>query len=308
MIILIYGNDGYRVSQKTKEYTNIFQQKHGAGLGFKKFDLKEKSGFEDLKRFFETSPMFASKKLAVADNFFNNLNIEKLEEFLKKSDIVKSQESFLLISEAQVKDIKEKGKKLLDLVVKKAEQKQEYKSFKNFAEAKVWLKKEFKDFNIEDSALSLLFDAFGTDTWRLSSELKKLNSYKPNEKITKADVLEMSVLEAHSNIFEIFDSFFEKDKKKSLYNFEEAIHSGIEEGMLFNLLIDQIRTAVYLVLGREKELDCHPYKLQKIKAKLKNFKREQLLELYDELAEIDLAVKIGKLDYITAFERIILSI
>jgi DNA polymerase-3 subunit delta len=308
MIILIYGNDGYRVSQKTKEYINIFQQKHGAGLGFKKFDLKEKSGFEDLKRFFETSSMFASKKLAVVDNFFNNLNIEKLEEFLKKSDIVKSQESFLLISEAQVKDIKEKGKKLLDFVVKKAEQKQEYKSFKNFAEAKIWLKKEFKDFNIEDSALSLLFDAFGTDTWRLSSELKKLNSYKPNEKITKADVLEMSVLEAHSNIFEIFDSFFEKDKKKSLYNFEEAIHSGIEEGMLFNLLIDQIRTAVYLVLGREKELDCHPYKLQKIKAKLKNFKKEQLLELYDELAEIDLAVKTGKLDYITAFEKIILSI
>jgi DNA polymerase-3 subunit delta len=154
----------------------------------------------------------------------------------------------------------------------------------------------------------LLFDAFGTDTWRLSSELKKLNSYKPNEKINKADVLEMSVLEAHSNIFQIFDSFFEKDKKKALYNFEEAIHSGIEEGMLFNLLIDQIRTAVYLVLGREKELDCHPYKLQKIKAKLKNFKKEQLLELYDELAEIDLAVKTGKLDYITAFEKIILSI
>jgi DNA polymerase-3 subunit delta len=308
MIILIYGNDGYRVSQKTKEYINIFQQKHGAGLGFKKFDLKEKIGFEDLKRFFETSSMFASKKLAVVDNFFNNLNIEKIEEFLKKSDIVKSQESFLLISESQIKDIKEKGKKLLDFVVKKAEQKQEYKSFKNFTEAKTWLKKEFKDFNIEDSALSLLFDAFSTDTWRLASELKKLNSYKLSEKITKADVLEMSVLEAHSNIFQIFDSFFEKDKKKALYNFEEAIHSGIEEGMLFNLLIDQIRTAVYLVLGREKELDCHPYKLQKIKAKLKNFKKEQLLELYDELAEIDLAVKTGKLDYITAFEKIILSI
>jgi DNA polymerase-3 subunit delta len=308
MIILIYGNDGYRVSQKTKEYINIFQQKHGAGLGFKKFDLKEKSSFEDLKRFFETSSMFASKKLAVVDNFFDNLNVEKLEEFLKKSDIVRSQESFLLISEAQVKNIKEKGKKLLDLVVKKAEQKQEYKAFKNFAEAKIWLKKEFKDFNIDDSALSLLFDAFGTDTWRLSSELKKLNSYKPNEKITKTDVLEMSVLEAHSNIFEIFDSFFEKDKKRALYNFEEAIHSGIEEGMLFNLLIDQIRTAVYLVLGREKELDCHPYKLQKIKGKLKNFKKEQLLELYDELAEIDLAVKTGKLDYIVAFEKIILSI
>lgn len=308
MIILIYGNDGYRVSQKTKEYINIFQQKHGAGLGFKKFDLKEKSGFEDLKRFFETSSMFASKKLAVVDNFFNNLNIEKIEEFLKKSDIVKSQESFLLISEAQVKDIKEKGKKLLDWVVKKAEQKQEYKAFKNFSEAKIWLKKEFKDFNIEDSALSLLFNAFSTDTWRLASELKKLNSYKPNEKITKADVLEMSVLEAHSNIFQIFDSFFEKDKKKALYNFEEAIHSGIEDRMLFNLLIDQIRTAVYLVLGREKELDCHPYKLQKIKAKIKNFKKEQLLELYDELAEIDLAVKTGKLDYITAFEKIILEI
>jgi len=286
MIILIYGNDGYRVSQKTKEYIKIFQQKHGAGLGFKKFDLKEKSGFEDLKRFFETSSMFASKKLAVVDNFFNNLNIEKLEEFLKKSDIVKSQENFLLVFESQANELKEKGKKLLDWVIKKAEQKQEYKVFKNFQEAKNWLKKEFKDFNIEDSALSLLFDAFSADTWRLSNELKKLDAYKPNEKITKADVLEMSVLEAHPNIFQIFDRFFERDKKKAIYNFTEAINSGIDEAMLFNVFIDQVRTAVYLALGREKELGAHPYKLQKIREKLRNFKKEELLKLFDDLAEI----------------------
>ena len=308
MIILIYGNDAYRISQKTKEYIKIFQQKHGAGLGFKKFDLKEKSSFENLKRFFETSPMFACKKLAVVDNFFNNLNIEKLEEFLKKSDIVKSQESFLLISEIKVDEVKEKGKKLLDFVIKKSEQKQEYKAFKNFAEVKVWLKKEFKDFNIEDSALSLLFDAFSADTWRLANELKKLHSYKLNEKITKADVLEMSVLEAHPNIFQIFDKFFERDKKKAIYNFTEAINSGIDEAMLFNVFIDQVRTAVYLVLGREKELGAHPYKLQKIKEKLKNFKKEELLELFNGLAEIDLELKTGQIDYITAFEKLILDI
>ena len=70
MIIFIYGNDAYRVSQKIKEYIKIFQQKHGAGLGFQKFDLKEKSGFEEMKKFFEISSMFATKKLAVTDNFF----------------------------------------------------------------------------------------------------------------------------------------------------------------------------------------------------------------------------------------------
>ncbi|HPT40134.1 MAG TPA: hypothetical protein PLQ44_00815 [Candidatus Paceibacterota bacterium] len=308
MIILIYGNDGYRISQKTKEYIDVFQKKHGGFLGLRKFDLKDKDGFEELKKFFEISSMFASKKLAVVDNFFSGSNVEKLEEFLKKSDITKSQESFLLISEAHVNELKEKGKKLLDWVIKKAEQKQEYKTFKNFSEAKIWLKKEFKDFNIEDSALSLLFESFGSDTWRLANELKKIEAYKQDEKITKADVLEMSVLEAHPNIFQIFDSFFAQDKKKALYNFEEAINSGIDEGMLFNVFIDQIRTAVYLVLGREKELDCHPYKIQKIKSKLRNFKKDQLMELFDDLAEIDLGVKTGKMDYITAFEKIILSI
>ena len=308
MIILIYGNDGYRINQKTKEYINVFQKKHGGLLGLKKFDLKDKDGFDELKKFFEISSMFASKKLAVADNFFTASSVEKLEEFLKKSDITKSQESFLLISETHASELKEKGKKLLDWVIKKAEQKQEYKTFKNFSEAKVWLKKEFKDFNIEDSALSLLFESFGSDTWRLANELKKIGDYKQDEKITKNDVLEMSVLEAHPNIFQIFDSFFEQDKKKALYNFEEAVHSGVDEGMLFNVFIDQVRTAVYLVLGREKELDCHPYKIQKIKSKLRNFKREQLLGLFDDLAEIDLGVKTGKIDYITAFEKIILNL
>ncbi len=308
MIILIYGNDAYRISQKTKEYIKIFQQKHGAGLGFQKFNLKEKNGFEEMKKFFEISSMFAAKKLAVAENFFIGPNSEKLEEFLKKSDIVKSQESFLLISEIKVDELKEKSKKLLDWVIKKAEQKQEYKVFKNFNEAKVWLRKEFKDFNIEDSALSLLFDAFSADTWRLANELKKLDSYKLNEKITKADVLEMSVLEAHPNIFQIFDKFFERDKKKAIYNFTEAVNSGIDEAMLFNVFIDQVRTAVYLALGREKELGAHPYKLQKIREKLRNFKKEELLDLFNELAEIDLQLKTGQIDYITAFEKIILGI
>ena len=87
MIILIYGNDGYRINQKTKEYINVFQKKHGGLLGLKKFDLKDKDGFDELKKFFEISSMFASKKLAVADNFFTASSVEKLEEFLKKSDI-----------------------------------------------------------------------------------------------------------------------------------------------------------------------------------------------------------------------------
>lgn len=309
MIIFLYGPDDYRVSQKLKEIILEYQKKHGGILGCEKFDFKEKNAFDKMKNFFESAAMFSSKKLAVAENALSSSVGEELGELIKKSGLLNSPDNFLIIVEGDTSGLKEKSKKLLAVLKKKPVVSQEFKNFSSYSQAKPWLKKEAEKnhLNIEDSALAALFEAFAGDTWRLINELKKISLYQPEKKATKADVLEISVFEAHPNIFKIFDAFFERNRKKMIFCFEEAVRSGSDAGMIFNLFIGQLRVALLLALDQAKEVEAHPFVVQKIKLQLWKFEKEKLAELYDELASVDLAVKTGKIDYEAALEKIILN-
>lgn len=309
MLIFLYGSDNYRVSQKLKEIISQYQQKHGGFLSFEKFDLKEKGALGKMERFFESQGMFSDKKLAVLESLFQSSQLKDFEKFVKKSNLLLSEDSFLIIFEGEFEDLKDEKKKLFNWLKKKPVLSQEFKNFSSYFQAKSWLKKETEKnhLNIEDSVIEALFNAFGSDTWRLINELQKISLYQPEKKITKADVLEISVFEAHPNIFKIFDAFFEQNKKKMIFCFEEAIKSGLDAGMIFNLFVGQLRVAVLLTLGQSKEVGAHPFVVQKIKSQLWRFKKEKLSKLYDELANIDLAVKTGKIDYESALEKIILD-
>jgi len=78
--------------------------------------------------------------------------------------------------------------------------------------------------------------------------------------------------------------------------------------MIFNVFISQLRTAIYLVLGQQKELKVHPFVVRKIRSYLWRWEKEKLLKFYEELANLDLGIKTGKIDYETALERIIVKI
>jgi len=309
MLIFLYGSDNYRASQKLKEIISQYQQKHGGFLSFEKFDLKEKGALEKMERFFESQGMFSDKKLAVLESLFQSSQLKDFEKFLKKSNLLLSEDSFLIIFEGELEDLKDEKKKLFNWLKKKPVLSQEFKNFKNFREAKIWLKKEIAKFDIEieDEALEMLFNSFGADSWRLINELRKISLYQPDRKVTKADVLKISVLEAQPNIFKIFDAFFEQNKKKTLFCFKEALKSGLDAGLIFNLLIGQLRAAILLVLGQANEVEAHPFVVRKIKSQLWRFKKEKLLKFYEELAAIDLAVKTGKIDYESGLERLLIN-
>jgi len=309
MLIFLYGSDNYRASQKLKEIISQYQQKHGGFLSFEKFDLNEGKVFEEIKQFFGSSAMFGNKKLAVVENVFSSPFMESLEKFIKQSGLSASQDNFLIIFEGEVDKLKDKQKKVFNFLKKKPAIDQEFKKLTSYSEAKSWLKKEAEKIhlNIEEAALEALFSSFGADSWRLMNELRKISLYQPDRKTTKADVLKISVLEAQPNIFKIFDAFFEQNKKKTLLCFEEALKSGLDAGLIFNLLIGQLRAAILLILGQVNEVEAHPFVVRKIKSQLWRFKKEKLLKFYEELAAIDLAVKTGKIDYETALEQLIVN-
>lgn len=310
MLIFIYGSDDYRARQKLKEIIEEYRKKHGSFLGFGKFDFKDKNAEFDLKSFFETSGMFSVKKLAVAENIFSS-SFKNFEKFIKELGTIDSQDNFLVIFEGELKDLKEEKKKLLTFLKKKPIVVQEFSAFKNFIQAKAWLGAECQRLgikNIDIRALELLFNNFKDDSWRLVKELEKLSAYKFDDKITKDDVLALVNLENHPNVFAVLDAFFEQDKRRMIFNFHQAIKAEIDPALIFNMLINQIRALVYMFLGQQKEIELHPFVVRKIKSQLWRFKKEKVLALYDLLADLDLGIKTGKIDYEMAMERVIREI
>lgn len=310
MIIFIYGSDNYRATKKLHDIIEEFQKKHGAVLGVETFDLKNSNPLDDLKIFLESSPMFANKKLAIVKNVFTSPNIKNFEHIIKKQDLLNSKEDFLVIFEGDLAELKGDKKKLFTFLDKKPVLVQIFSAFKSFNQAKKWLGLEAKnlELNIDDSALEFLFNSFSQDSWRLIKEMEKLALYKYGSRVIKADVLALCNIDINPNVFKIFDSFFEQNKRKALLYFLEAIKSGIDAGLIFNMLVGQLRVALYITSGQQKELDAHPFVVRKIHSQLWRFKKEKIVKLYGELARVDLAVKRGKLDYELAMERILSNI
>lgn len=311
MIIFIYGADSYRAKQKLNDIIDEFQKKHGGSLGLAKFDCKEKEIVSDLKSFFETSGMFSVKKLAILENIFASIQVRNLEKLIKDLEIADSQDNFLVIFDGELDALKEDKKKLFTLLNKKPNIVQEFSFFKNYSQAKPWLRSECVKLGIkeiDEKALEALFSNFNKDHWRLIKELEKLSLYKLSGKITKDDVALICAPEENPNIFFILDGFFEQDKKKMAFYFKQAMQADIDPALVFNMLVNQIRALVYIFLNQSQEIELHPYVVRKIKAQTWRFKKEKVLALYDLLANLDLGVKTGKIDYEMALERIIQSI
>jgi len=312
MVIFLYGPDDYRVNQKLKEIVAEYQKKYGGSLGLTNFDLQERTGFEEMKRFFDISSIFASGKLAVAENVFQSPHLKNIEDFLKKSDILKNKENFLIIIEGDIQELKENKKKFANFLLKKPVCHQAFNFFKNYQEARSWLRQETKKRNIEieEAALQFLFESFPRDNRRLIKELEKIALYKLNEKIKKEDVFAIASLETSPHFFQIFDSFFEQNKKKTIFYFEEAVKAGLDPALIFNFFVNQIRGAVYLLFDQSKEIELHPYVIRKIQNQLWRWRArgDKLMKIYRDLARVDFQVKTGKIDYASALEKIIVNL
>lgn len=315
MIYFLYGTDKYRIDEKTEEIKDQYKKKYPELFGFDYFDLREKNIFDFFKDFFSSSSMFASQKLAIAEDIFQSPEFSQIASFLKKSSLNKDKEKNLILIQSDFDEKKAKlntTEKEFFIFLKKEAVWQNFSSFKNFSEALPWLKKELKKYqiNIDLAALKNLFENFEGDSYGLINELIKISLYNPQQKITMKEVESVSHFYLHPNFFAIFDDFFNGNKKQMIFDIENAIKSGVDDGQIFNYFIKQIRAAIYILNNQTKKIDLPPFAVNKIRQKLSYWSnpKEKMLKIYDQLSKIDWLIKKGVLDYQTALEILIVQI
>ena len=261
MIILLYGPDNYRRRQKQKEIIENYKQKQSL-FSVEFFDLKEDEELPRLKDFISQQLIFEGKKMAIVENSFglDSESLKNLKELLKNN--IKNENVILVVSDDN--DLP----KELEFLLKDAFNKQEFKNLDD-EKMRFFIKSEVKkrELNLSDSAVYFLAAFFKNNTWGLIRELDKIGLLS-NDKINVED------LEKTGDYFQ----------SPNLFNFITAVSRNYTTQ-------DKIKNLELLFLGQEE-----PVGIFNILAS-RPFIGFDLLK---KMADYDVLIKSGRLDYETA--------
>ncbi len=303
MIIFLYGQDSYRISQKLKEIVFGYKTKNPSGFNLVNFDLSEDKTdifFEAIK----SNSFIAEKKLIIAKNIFENMiDLESILEFLKDQNI-SLREDMILILVHYGDSLKNK---LFEYLTKKPNQSQNFKLLKAY-EIKNWARKLLNSFEVDltGEALDFLVSNCGSDSWRLDSEIRKIANYKIKGVVSKSQIEELIVGSREHNIFELTDALLRKNKNKALLALYKTMDGGGKPTELLGLLAWQVRNLLRFKMGAKlAELKLHPFILGKLKESEKIFSTEELNAFLSKIIDLDLAFKTTDLDKKTALSLLI---
>src|SRR3989338_11369175 len=273
MILFLYGQDSYRISQKLKEIVSGYKVKNPSGFNLVLFDLAD-GKIEDFFEAIKSSSLITEKKLIIAKNVFSIKNqSEPILKFLKTQNKV-SEENIILVIPHFGDSLKNK---LFEYLAKKPNQSQNFKPLKDY-EVKDWAKFFLNSFDIvlTGEALNFLISNCGCDLWRLDSEIRKIADFsaqggsasggKIKGIVSKSQVEELIIFDREHNIFELTDALLRKNKIKALKALHEAMDNGEKPTELLGLLAWQVRNLLRFKTGATpSQLKLHPLVLGKLK-------------------------------------------
>ncbi len=159
---------------------------------------------------------------------------------------------------------------------------------------------------IEEEALNLLVEMCGGNLMVLKHESEKLIAYSEGRKVTREDVKNVCFPWEDHTLFDLIDSFFERDAERTLRVLRDAYRKGTPPIQILGMLSGYV-TKLYVVqelLSEGERLDNALEKVgvkhQFAKLKFKNYldktPKERARELLEALYRLDYAIKVGFAD------------
>jgi DNA polymerase-3 subunit delta len=323
MIILLYGEDGFRSRQKLNEIIKEYRAKHQSGLDLVRF-REGGLDFDKFKQKVEAVSMFDEKKLIILENVLKNKSFqEEFSAYVKKNKLKDNQDVIVVLYQ--------EGKLTSPSLKRQASMFQEFKLLAGM-DLVNWIKKQAakNKTSIGQEAVKKLIAYVGNDLWQLNNELNKLicfRSWTPNrsptpkeaseEIITEQDIDLLVKAKMDVNIFKTIDALAQRDKKTAFKLLHEHLKQGENEIYLLSMFVYQVRTLLKLkdliekgtpFYSLAKKAGLHPFVVKKSSEQLRNFTLDQLKRIYQRLLEIELKIKVGRIDGPTALDLLIAEI
>ncbi|MDD4531622.1 MAG: DNA polymerase III subunit delta [Candidatus Pacebacteria bacterium] len=298
MIILLHGEDTYRMRRKMREIMDEHREKHKSGLNLRYLEGKTTS-FDDLRNEMLGISMFKEKKLIVVSDLFPSAKLK--EEMIERGKAFADSDNVLLLVENSSITAKDK---LLAFLEKEGKV-QEFESLGGVKLA-AWVKKEIEESKgkIDEKALEKLIEYVGGDLWQMENEIRKLANY--SKEIKEKDVEAMVKPKYETNVFDTIDAIAAKNKKKAIELLKEHAEKGDSPLYLLAMVASQIRNIIAVKSGSGSGM--HPFVLRKATYQAKNFTIEDLKRIYQKIVDLDFEIKVGKIDQDMALDVLISEI
>jgi len=271
MIIFLYGPDDYRRAEKKKYWIAEFGKKHSS-LTIRGFDLADENQLDEFKGFARGQSIFEDRKLAILENIYE-ADEDALGEVLKR--LLADRATTVLISE------RAKPNKALDFLLnlKKPEITEKFDYLKE-RDLRSFIARAAREMNVNlsDSAAAFLAEVYKDGVWGLMTELGKIRDFPAGGRsssggksgaIERVD-LENLGLEVAPDFWLTMNGLKNPDIAKRLTTLEKIFSRNEPPPKIFNILAS---------MWREK---------------------------IPQMAEYDLKVKSGKMDYEEALLDLVL--
>ena len=306
MVYLLYGTKDFQINEEIKKITKKQNQ-----MNISKYDLNNtplKLIIDDA----QTVSMFEDKKTVIVDNanMFTGTTSKDSDIIENYLNHINENTVLILIVHNEKIDTRKKITKLIKKIGI-------VKEFNDETNPAVIVKKLLKDYNINDKTINLFIDRVGNNPLIIQNEINKIKIYKGNNKtISDEDILNLTTKIIDIDIFKLIDYIIKKNKNKALELYHEMIKMNEEPIKILVILANQFR-----IMYQSKELlkkgysekdiasilKIHPYRVKLAIQNSRSYPSEVLLKHLNNLADIDIGIKTGKLNKNLALELFMLK-
>lgn len=168
---------------------------------------------------------------------------------------------------------------------------------------------------IDDDALELLLSRMPNDLLEISQEVNKLCLY--SQHITRETIDVMVAKQVEENVFELTKAILNKEMGKSIQIYKDLMMNNEEPIKLIVLIANSLRLLYQVkLLDRKgyndqeiaKMLSLNPYRLKYVRQDGKDYDIQELLQKLDELSQLDVNIKTGKIDRFRGLELFLIRI
>jgi DNA polymerase-3 subunit delta len=297
MILFLYGDDAFSSHQKLMAIKNKF-----LAVGEPE-NLIVKSADEiniaKLPNIFMTQTLLGGKRLIIFKHLLSSSSAELKTSLL---DILKEQEldeTTVVFYESESFDKRQALYKFLD----KSSQSQEFVALKGMIlNKKINELASTYNLKISPQITNQLVISSAGDLVSIDNDLKKLSAFASSKTLTQDDIEALLPGNLQLNIFSALESLSKKDWRAFLNVFNQQLEKGEDVVKILGALTYQLRGAVQvfdlsargLSAGEiAKQTGLHPFAVSQTLGLVRNIKREELVEQYQRLVEVDHQLKTG---------------
>lgn len=308
MIILVSGEDGYRVAQKRDELVAAFRAKFDqSGMNV---DLRDGSTLsaEELSSAVRTQPFLASRRMVVVRGLLSRKGEKVMEPYA--AALVGHDAEQLIVILVDVISEETLAKHSLHKAILKTLPKSavvEY-AFPPLTPGplRAWIAEEAarSGRQIMTDAAELLAVSVGPDLWRMSGEIAKLVAWRMDRPLLREDVELLVERHLEENAFAFTDAVGAGDVRAGAALLERELRAGNDAFALFAMLVPQAR----LLAAARSLLDAgsggpealtssfgvHPFVAKKTFAQARALSAARIRRFHDALQDADAGIKRGR--------------